>query len=162
MDENDPQWMEACFKVGSIFKLSPAVYSGKHNTAKVSWLLWSTWCFQETSISDRGRRDTNNQGLQLCNMTWTHEKSYLSTVQTDRQTTSTVKEIKLLLFVTPPGCKQQSQSAQLTFTIIKTRYLISTHSHLRVEVGHGCCLDVLLPEHLHLHRCVWEPGGEVV
>lgn len=70
--------------------------------------------------------------------------------------------LQTLSLPTPPGYKRQSQSAQLTFTIIKTRYLISTNSYLRVEVGHGCCLDVLLPEHLHLHWCVWEPGGEVV
>lgn len=31
-----------------------------------------------------------------------------------------------------------------------------------MEVGHGCRLDVLLPEHLHLHRCVGELVGEVV
>lgn len=35
-------------------------------------------------------------------------------------------------------------------------------SHLRVEVDHGRCLDVLLPEHLHLHRRIGELVGEVI
>lgn len=38
----------------------------------------------------------------------------------------------------------------------------SSASHLRVEVDHCCRLDVFLPEHLHLHRCIGELVGKVV
>lgn len=48
-------------------------------------------------------------------------------------------------------------SGQTTALVLPT-----AASHLRVEVDHCRRLDILLPEHLHLHSCVGELVGKVV